>query len=356
MEILSFKEKVLEKLKEVEEKLADPEVTSNLDLLQSLGKEHNRLSTLKELFEKYESVNEDIKALEELKHAEEIDEEEYNSMVEEAEKNLKNYYLEILSLLIPGNEINERNIIMEIRAGTGGEEAALFASDLMRMYLRYAENKGWKHEIMELSDTGIGGTKNAVIKIKGKGVFGRLKYESGVHRVQRVPVTESGGRIHTSTATVAVLPEATDVDVKIEDKDLRIDTYRAGGAGGQHVNKTESAVRIVHLPTGIVVTCQNERSQHQNKEAAMSILRAKLYEEALRKQHEELTSQRRSQIGTGERSEKIRTYNFPQNRVTDHRIGYTSYRLGFILDGDLDEIIDKLMEWDLTEKLENLEI
>ncbi|WP_175418169.1 MULTISPECIES: peptide chain release factor 1 [unclassified Marinitoga] len=354
--MLSFKEKVLEKLKEVEEKLADPEVTSNLDLLQSLGKEHNRLSTLKELFEKYESVNEDIKALEELKHAEEIDEEEYNSMVEEAEKNLKNYYLEILSLLIPGNEINERNIIMEIRAGTGGEEAALFASDLMRMYLRYAENKGWKHEIMELSDTGIGGTKNAVIKIKGKGVFGRLKYESGVHRVQRVPVTESGGRIHTSTATVAVLPEATDVDVKIEDKDLRIDTYRAGGAGGQHVNKTESAVRIVHLPTGIVVTCQNERSQHQNKEAAMSILRAKLYEEALRKQHEELTSQRRSQIGTGERSEKIRTYNFPQNRVTDHRIGYTSYRLGFILDGDLDEIIDKLMEWDLTEKLENLEI
>ncbi|WP_148265186.1 peptide chain release factor 1 [Marinitoga piezophila] len=354
--MLSFKEKVLEKLKEVEEKLADPDVTSNLDLLQSLGKEHNRLSTLKELFEKYEGITEDIKALEELKHAEEIDEEEYNSMVEESEKNLKSCYLEILSLLIPGNEINERNIIMEIRAGTGGEEAALFASDLMRMYLRYAENKGWKHEIMELSDTGIGGTKNAVIKIKGKGVFGRLKYESGVHRVQRVPVTESGGRIHTSTATVAVLPEATDVDVKIEDKDLRIDTYRAGGAGGQHVNKTESAVRIVHLPTGIVVTCQNERSQHQNKEAAMSILRAKLYEEALRKQHEELTSQRRSQIGTGERSEKIRTYNFPQNRVTDHRIGYTSYRLGFILDGDLDEIIDKLMEWDLTEKLENLEI
>jgi peptide chain release factor 1 len=224
------------------------------------------------------------------------------------------------------------------------------------MYLKYAENKGWKHEILELSDTGIGGTKNAVIKIKGKGVFGRLKYESGVHRVQRVPVTESGGRIHTSTATVAVLPEATDVDVKIDDKDLRIDTYRAGGAGGQHVNKTESAVRIVHIPSGIVVTCQNERSQHQNKEAAMTILRAKLYEEALRKQQEKMVSQRRSQIGTGERSEKIRTYNFPQNRVTDHRIGFTSYRLGFILDGDLDEIIDKLMEWDLSEKLENIEI
>ncbi|OQY10998.1 MAG: peptide chain release factor 1 [Marinitoga sp. 4572_148] len=356
MDILSFKDKVLKKLKEVEEKLADTNVTSDLEQLQHLGKEHNRLSTLRELFQKLESTIEDKETLDILKQDEEIDEEEYQTMIEEAEKNIKKYNLEILSLLIPGNEINERNIIMEIRAGTGGEEAALFASDLMRMYLRYAENNGWKHEIIELSDTGIGGTKNAVIKIKGKGVFGRLKYESGVHRVQRIPVTESGGRIHTSTATVAVLPEATDVDVKIDDKDLRIDTYRAGGAGGQHVNKTESAVRIVHMPTGIVVTCQNERSQHQNKEAAMSILRAKLYEEALRKQQEKLTSQRRSQIGTGERSEKIRTYNFPQNRVTDHRIGFTSYRLNFILDGDLDEIIDKLMEWDLSARLENLEL
>ncbi|KLO24172.1 peptide chain release factor 1 [Marinitoga sp. 1197] len=356
MDILSFKKKVLEKLSDVEKKLADTNITSNLEQLQHLGKEHNRLSTLKELFGKLEETIDDKETLEILKHDGEIEDEEYISMLEEAEKNIKTYNLEILSLLIPGNEINERNIIMEIRAGTGGEEAALFASDLMRMYLRYAENKGWKHEIMELSDTGIGGTKNAVIKIKGKGVFGRLKYESGVHRVQRVPVTESGGRIHTSTATVAVLPEATDVDVKIDDKDLRIDTYRAGGAGGQHVNKTESAVRIVHIPTGIVVTCQNERSQHQNKEAAMSILRAKLYEDAFRKQQEKMVSQRRAQIGTGERSEKIRTYNFPQNRITDHRIGFTTYRLNYVLEGDLDEIIDKLMEWDLSEKLGNLEI
>ncbi|MBM7559085.1 peptide chain release factor 1 [Marinitoga litoralis] len=356
MDILSFKDKILDKLKEVEVKLSDSEVTSDLELLQNLGKEHNRLSTLRDLFIELERALEDKETIHLLKQEEAIDEEEYNKMLEEAEKTIKKLNIDILSLLIPGNEINERNIIMEIRAGTGGEEAALFASDLMRMYLKYAENNGWKHEVLELSDTGIGGTKNAVIKIKGKGVFGRLKYESGVHRVQRVPVTESGGRIHTSTATVAVLPEATDVDVKIDPKDLRIDTYRAGGAGGQHVNKTESAVRIVHEPTGIVVTCQNERSQHQNKEAAMSILRAKLYEEALRKQQEKLVSQRRSQIGTGERSEKIRTYNFPQNRVTDHRIGFTSYRLNFILEGDLDEIIDKLVEWDLGEKLENLEI
>jgi len=226
----------------------------------------------------------------------------------------------------------------------------------MRMYLRYAERKNWKYEVLDLNENELGGIKTAILKIKGRGAYRRLKYESGVHRVQRVPQTESSGRIHTSTATVAVLPEATDIDVQINENDLRIDTYRASGAGGQYVNKTDSAVRITHQPTGIVVTCQNERSQHQNKEKALNILRAKLFEIKLEEQQSQLIQERKSQIGTAQRSEKIRTYNFPQNRVTDHRIPYTTHRINEILDGDLDEIIDKLLEKDLKEKLENLTI
>jgi len=224
------------------------------------------------------------------------------------------------------------------------------------MYMRYAERKNWKYELLDIAENGVHGIKTAIFKIRGKEVFGRMKYESGVHRVQRVPETEASGRIHTSTATVAVLPEVTDIDVVIDPKDLRIDTYRAGGAGGQYVNKTESAVRVTHIPTGIVVACQNERDQHQNKEVAMNILRAKLFESKLMEQQKQMTDARRSQIGSGDRSEKIRTYNFPQNRVTDHRIGFTTYRINEIIDGDLDELIDKLIEFDLNEKLEKIKI
>ncbi|MFN3691474.1 MAG: peptide chain release factor 1 [Fervidobacterium sp.] len=261
---------------------------------------------------------------------------------------------EILALLLPDDEFRDRNVFLEIRAGTGGEEAALFAGDLLRMYLRYAEIKGWDTEIIDESRSDLGGYKEVVVRIKGKNCGTYMKYERGVHRVQRIPVTESGGRIHTSTATVAVLPEMKDVDIYIDPKDIRIDTYRASGAGGQYVNKTESAIRITHIPTGIVVTCQSERSQHQNKEKAMMVLRAKLYELARREQDDKLSVQRKTQIGSGERSEKIRTYNFPQNRVTDHRINLTIYNLQAVLDGDLDLIIPKLMQYDIEDQLKEL--
>ncbi|MCX7654265.1 MAG: peptide chain release factor 1 [Fervidobacterium sp.] len=263
---------------------------------------------------------------------------------------------EIITLLLPDDEFRDRNVFLEIRAGTGGEEAALFAGDLLRMYLRYAEIKGWVTEIIDESKSDLGGYKEVVVRIRGKNCGTYMKYERGVHRVQRIPVTESGGRIHTSTATVAVLPEMKDVDVYIDPKDIRIDTYRASGAGGQYVNKTESAIRITHIPTGIVVTCQSERSQHQNKEKALMVLRAKLYELARKEQDEKLSFQRKTQIGSGERSEKIRTYNFPQNRVTDHRINLTIYNLQAVLDGDLDLIIPKLMQFDIEEQLRELGI
>jgi len=246
-------------------------------------------------------------------------------------------------LLVGMDADEQRNVILEIRAGAGGEEAALFAADLFRMYARYAERKGWKVELLSAHATGLGGYKEVVARIVGKGAFARLRFESGVHRVQRVPETESGGRIHTSTATVAVLPEAEEVEVEIRPEDLRVETFRAQGAGGQHVNKTESAVRITHLPTGIVVQCQNERSQHQNRAAAMRMLRARLYQRMREQQQRAIAEERRGQIGSGERSERIRTYNFPQGRVTDHRIRLTLHRLNEVLDGDLDELVDALV-------------
>ncbi len=259
-------------------------------------------------------------------------------------------------LMIPKDATDEKNAIVEIRAGTGGDEAGLFAGDLLRMYQKYSEHKRWKFELLHIHETGIGSVKEAVASIAGKGVFSYLKFESGVHRVQRVPITESSGRVHTSTATVAVLPEAEDVDVKIEDTDLKIDVMRASGAGGQHVNKTESAVRITHIPTGIVVTQQDERSQHMNRMKAMKILRAKLYELEREKLHNARSSDRRSQIGSGDRSERIRTYNYPQGRVTDHRINLTLYKLPQIMEGaGLEEVIDSLIQCDQEEKLANFQ-
>ena len=276
---------------------------------------------------------------------------EENSELEEQKSRLEKH-LELL--LIPKDPNDKKNVILEIRAGAGGEEAALFASNLLRMYERFCEHNNWKLETLNLNETGIGGIKEISTSIEGRDVFGKLKYESGVHRVQRIPATETGGRIHTSTATVAILAEADEVDINIEDKDLRIDTYRASGAGGQHINKTDSAIRITHAPTGIVVQCQDERSQHKNKASAMKMLRAKLFEMEELKKMNELSDNRKSQVGSGDRSEKIRTYNYPQGRVTDHRIGVTLHKLDTILDGDLSELIQLLTTYFQAESLKEI--
>jgi len=268
--------------------------------------------------------------------------------IEEMERQLR-------FLLLPKDAADEKNAILEVRAGTGGEEAALFAADLLRMYQRYAERQGWRFELLHVNETGLGGVKEAAATISGRGVFARLKFESGVHRVQRVPATEASGRIHTSAATVAVLPEAEEVDVKIEDKDLRIDVFRSSGPGGQSVNTTDSAVRITHLPTGIVVQQQDEKSQHKNKAKALKVLRARLYDMERAQRDAERAAQRKSQVGTGDRSERIRTYNFPQGRVSDHRINLTLYKIDRVMDGELDEIIDALVAADQAERLAELE-
>ncbi len=354
---------MFEKLKEVEEKfeeverlMAVPENISNREKFMSLSKTYNELKEVVDTYREYKKLKSELSENEELLREEK--DPEMKELVKEEIKNLEKklekleYKLKIL--LLPKDPNDEKGVIIEIRSGTGGEEAALFAGDLFRMYSKYVEKKGWKLEVVEANPTELGGFKEIVFMVEGKGAFSRLKYESGVHRVQRGPETEAGGRIHTSAATVAVLPEAEEVDVQINPEDLRIDVYRSMGHGGQSVNTTDSAVRITHLPTGIVVTCQDEKSQLKNKAKALKVLRARLLDMEREKQEKERRDLRRIQIGSGDRSERIRTYNFPQNRVTDHRIGLTLYKLDSILEGELDEIIDPLIASDTAEKLKKV--
>ena len=338
---------IVEKYKDMSLKVSDPDVIADQPTWQKYIKDMGEMEPIVKKYEEYK------KAKDELAMAKEILETEND---EELRDLAKLEVIEVLSdelriLLIPKDPNDDKNVILEIRAGTGGEEAALFGQNLLRMYTRYAERHRWKTEIIEINDTGMGGIKEAVMMIKGKGAYSRLKYESGVHRVQRVPETESSGRIHTSAATVAVLPEVEDVDVALDPNDVRVDVYRASGNGGQCVNTTDSAVRLTHVPTGLVVTCQDEKSQIKNKEKAFKVLKSRLYDLKLQEQQSEIAAERRSQIGSGDRSERIRTYNFPQGRCTEHRIGMTLYRLDAILDGDIDEIIDGLITNDQAEKM-----
>ncbi len=338
---------------ELESLLADPEIAVDYERVAELAQEKAGLEEIVEAARQYRRL------LDELEDARLLMEEEQDpemirlahTEIESLEARRDKLEERLKQLLLPKDPRDEKNVIMEIRAGAGGDEAALFAADLFRMYTRYAEARGWKTELLSSHEIGVGGFKEIVFEVKGRGAYSRLKYESGVHRVQRVPVTESQGRIHTSTATVAVLAEMDDVDIEINPSDLQIDTYRSAGAGGQNVQKNETAVRITHLPTGIVVTCQDERSQTQNRLRAMSILRARLYDIEQRRLQEQQDSERRSQVGTGERSEKIRTYNFPQNRVTDHRINVSSHNLPAVLEGDLDMFIDELATREQAERL-----
>ena len=339
-----------EKYAELERKMGEPEYYGDVEAYARLAKELKELAPVASAVREYEKLERDMAEARELFSDPEMGEmarEEFES----AKARMEELDGEIRLLLLPKDPNDERNVIIEIRSGVGGEESALFASSLYRMYSMYAEAQHWKTEDANLSDTELGGIKEISFIVEGQGAYSRLKYESGVHRVQRVPETEAGGRIHTSTATVAVLPEVDEVEVELDPADLQIDTFRSSGAGGQHVNKTESAIRITHLPTGMVVECQDERSQYKNKDRAMKILASRLAEAAREKQNAELAAERRSQVGTGMRNERIRTYNFPQGRVTDHRIGLTLYKIDQIMDGALDELIDALTAAEQAEKL-----
>lgn len=345
---------VEERFEEISSKLYDPNVINDQNIYRELMREHKRLTPLVEKYREYAGYKHGLEEAREMLDAGGLDREfreMLDSEIEELKKNIENCGEELKILLLPQDPNDDRNVIIEIRGGAGGEEAALFAGSLYRMYTMYAEQRRWKTELMNANDTELGGFKEVSFMISGEGAYSRLKFESGVHRVQRVPETETQGRIHTSTVTVAVLPEADEVDFEINPADLQIDTYRSGGAGGQHVNKTESAIRITHLPTGVVVECQDERSQHKNKDRAMKILRSRLLEEKIREQNSKIAADRKSQVGTGDRSERIRTYNFPQGRVTDHRIGLTIYNIDATMNGSLDEFIDALNTADRSEKL-----
>ena len=336
-------EAIIAKHAHLAQQMADPEIYGDQDKLTPIAIEHSAMEGIVNVGKLYISVLDQIADDKEILDGDdddlkEIVQQELGDLVAQQE----NLEEEIKVLLLPKDPMDNKNLILEIRAGTGGDEAALFAADLFRIYTRYAERNGWTFKIMNSSDTGIGGMKEAIVSMQGKGAFGMLKYESGVHRVQRVPKTETSGRVHTSAATVAVMPEAEDVDIEILDADLKIDTYRASGAGGQHVNKTESAIRITHIPTGLVVTCQDESSQHKNRAAALKVLKSRMLAAEQEKVAAERAAERRSLVSTGDRSAKIRTYNFSQGRVTDHRINFTTYRLNEILDGDITEIIEQL--------------
>ena len=334
---------IIEKHAHLTKQMTDPDIYGNQEKLTAIAKEHSTMENVVSVGKEYISVLDQIADDEDILEG---DDEELKQIAQEELDELETRLItleeKLKVLLLPKDPNDDKNLILEIRAGTGGDEAALFAADLFRIYTRYAERKNWTLKVMDSSDTGIGGIKEAIVSIQGKGAFGMLKYESGVHRVQRVPKTETSGRVHTSAATLAVLPEAEDVDIEVNEADLKIDTYRASGAGGQHVNKTESAIRITHIPTGLVVTCQDESSQHKNRAAALKVLKSRLLAAEQEKVAQERAAERKSLVSTGDRSAKIRTYNFPQGRVTDHRINFTSYRLNEILDGDITELIEKL--------------
>lgn len=343
-----------DKLEKINSSLCDPEVVSNQEEYKKLMREAKTLTPIVEKFREYKKANSDLTEAKEMLADSSLDKEFRDMASEEAaeaQKKTEELKEELKVLLLPKDPNDYKNVIVEIRGGTGGEEAALFAGSLFRMYSMYAERKGWKTEIMNENPTELGGYKEISFMIEGEGAYSRLKFESGVHRVQRVPETESQGRVHTSTVTVAVLPEAEEVEFTLDPADLQIDVFRSSGAGGQKVNKTSSAIRVTYLPTGMVVECQDERSQYKNKDKALKVLRSRLLEEKTAKQNAEIAGERRSQVGTGDRSERIRTYNFPQGRVSDHRIGLTLYKIEAIMNGDLDEIIDALVTADTAEKL-----
>lgn len=347
-------DEVVNRYEALNQMLSDPEVIKDQSLFTKYSKEHAEKRPIVEAYLNLKAVKQSMDEAQEilasgdkeLKELAEIEYEEAKAVIPELENQLK-------LLLLPKDPYDDKNIYLEIRAGTGGDEASLFAADLYRMYSRLAELQRWKWEIVEQNETGVGGYKEVIVSVRGHGVYSRLKYESGGHRVQRIPDTESSGRIHTSACTVAVLPEADDVEVQIEQKDLRIDVYRSGGAGGQHVNTTDSAVRITHIPSGIVVTCQDERSQIKNREKAMKLLKSRILEAEILKANEERSETRKSQVGSGDRSERIRTYNYPQNRLTDHRINLTVYNLDRVLEGELNEILDALASYDQAERLKS---
>lgn len=347
---------VEKKFHELNRRLSDPKVISDLTLFREYSKQHAEITEIVSKYQEYKKISKDIEEAREI--IGQSKDEELREMakmeLEEAQSREETLTQELRILLLPKDPNDEKNIILEIRAGTGGEEAALFAGDLFRMYMKYAEIQGWKTEILDSHATGVGGFKELVVGIRGQKVYSKLKYESGVHRVQRVPVTEASGRIHTSAVTVAVLPEAEEIDMVIDPNDIRIDIYRSSGPGGQSVNTTDSAVRINHLPSGLVVSIQDEKSQHKNKAKAMRVLRSRLFDKLQQEQQSEISEARRSQIGSGDRSEKIRTYNFPQNRITDHRIGLTLYKLEFVLAGNLQQIIDPLITSFQSEELKRV--